>query len=168
MLGMPHPAMFGLPLAQASMVLAGYRDCAAEAVRYLIEDERMSPEDPFVMGLRNHLYECQKRLDLHNILRHYGMVMSQSGNQVNEDSLSLNDSGISDHVTDNLSISIPEESNCVLSQSSDGVTSQSVDMESLQNNNPAISALAEELLFLLEEEDQGMSDEDSEEEIVEQ
>ena len=64
-----HPAMLGLsPFEQAEVVLTGYRDCAAEAIRYLVEVEHFSMDDPIVLGLRKHLYEQQRALNVHRIL----------------------------------------------------------------------------------------------------
>lgn len=43
-------------------MLAGYRFCARETIRFLIEDEHLSPDDPVIVELMNHLVEQQNRL----------------------------------------------------------------------------------------------------------
>jgi hypothetical protein len=44
------------------LLLAGYSDCMTEALRYLVEEERYSPEHPVVEGLRTHLAQQQDRV----------------------------------------------------------------------------------------------------------
>ncbi|KAI0227072.1 hypothetical protein LSAT2_022481 [Lamellibrachia satsuma] len=39
------------------MFVAGFRDCADEVLRYLIEVENMAEDDPIIVGLREHLAE---------------------------------------------------------------------------------------------------------------
>ncbi|KAJ9593125.1 hypothetical protein L9F63_027633 [Diploptera punctata] len=46
------------------LLLAGYSDCMTEALRYLVEEERYSPEHPVVEGLRIHLAQQQDRVIL--------------------------------------------------------------------------------------------------------
>lgn len=55
-------------------VASGYRHCAAEAVRYLIEEEGLSPEDPLVVGLRQHLGLRERHLDTERILNEFVMA----------------------------------------------------------------------------------------------
>lgn len=55
----------------ASMVTSGFQHCAAEAVRYLIEEEHMSPTDPLVVGLQQHLGMRERHLDPERVLNDY-------------------------------------------------------------------------------------------------
>ncbi len=56
------------PVDQESIVLAGYKDCTDEAIRYLLEVEKMPEDDPLVLGLRQHLLARQQQLDVERIL----------------------------------------------------------------------------------------------------
>jgi hypothetical protein len=53
------------------LLLAGYSDCMTEALRYLVEEERYSPEHPVVEGLRTHLAQQQDRVLLEAARAHY-------------------------------------------------------------------------------------------------
>lgn len=48
-------------LSDLELFIAGYRSCAQEVLRYLIEDEGLSPEDPIILSVHNHL-QCQEEL----------------------------------------------------------------------------------------------------------
>lgn len=70
-----HPGLIGLPFLHlpprllpelSPLFLAGFTDCAEEAIRYL-ETEGLSPEDPILVGLKQHLYEKQSLLE-HSIM----------------------------------------------------------------------------------------------------
>lgn len=176
LMGIPHPAVIGLPYNQACMVLAGYRDCTAQAINYLVEVEHMSLDDPFVIGLRNHLHEYQKSLDFEQLLYHQCDVTATSSSQHHEQT--LDDSGISEsdnsieetHLTSLQSADITQ---FVSNENQDNRTidignGQSLNLHALQNSSPAISALAQELLYLLEEEEDAVSDSEHEDELIEQ
>ena len=49
-------------LDHTGIFLAGFRDCAAEAIKYLTESEQMSEDDPAIQGLRQHLCTRQDTL----------------------------------------------------------------------------------------------------------
>ncbi|XP_033741425.1 uncharacterized protein LOC117328141 isoform X2 [Pecten maximus] len=176
MMGMPHPAMIGLPYNQASMVLAGYRDCAAQAISYLVEVEHMSIDDPFVVGLRNHLQDYQKSPDFGQLLRHQFDDMVTSPQHEH----SLDDSGISEsdnsfehtHLTSLQTADITQfvSNGNTDNRSIDIGDGESLNLHALQNGSPAISALAQELLYLLEEEEEAevMSESETEEDVIEQ
>jgi hypothetical protein len=53
------------------LLLAGYSDCMTEALRYLVEEERYSPEHPVVEGLRTHLAQQQDRVLLEAARAHH-------------------------------------------------------------------------------------------------
>ncbi|PSN45493.1 hypothetical protein C0J52_22165 [Blattella germanica] len=53
------------------LLLAGYSDCMTEALRYLVEEERYSPEHPVVEGLRTHLAQQQDRVLLEASRSHH-------------------------------------------------------------------------------------------------
>ena len=161
----PHPATIGLPAGEAHMVLAGYQDCTAEAIRFLVEVEHISPDDPIVVGLKHHLYQCQRQLDYNQLLRY-----CDNDARV-ECGISLNDSGISelsiehdefdDQSSNPMNTSLEE---CEHSEqnidNNHTLLNEQMTFESLQNSNPAISALAEELLFLLEEDMNAIDDDE--------
>ncbi|GAB6031091.1 hypothetical protein CHUAL_007899 [Chamberlinius hualienensis] len=42
--------------------LAGYRFCAEETIRFLIHEEKFSPDDPIILELQSHLDQQQKIL----------------------------------------------------------------------------------------------------------
>ncbi|KAF8778711.1 uncharacterized protein LOC129975913 [Argiope bruennichi] len=52
----------------ADLVLAGFRACAKEALRFLLEEEGLSPEHPLPAGLNEHLVrqQCHLAGTLHN------------------------------------------------------------------------------------------------------
>ncbi|KAK3590568.1 hypothetical protein CHS0354_039699 [Potamilus streckersoni] len=65
-----HPGLIGLPpLTQTELVLAGYNDCAEEAIRYLVEVENFPYDDPLVQGLKSHLEEQKSLLDIPSLVR---------------------------------------------------------------------------------------------------
>ena len=51
----PAPTPAPVPAPGEDPLLTGYQDCAAEAVRFLVEEEGRSPDDPTVVGLTEHL-----------------------------------------------------------------------------------------------------------------
>ncbi|XP_054718767.1 uncharacterized protein LOC129228144 [Uloborus diversus] len=53
---------------QAELLLAGFRACAREAIRFLLEEEGLSPDHPLPSGLQQHLAKRQCHLAdvLHN------------------------------------------------------------------------------------------------------
>ena len=58
-----------LPPLVNDMFLIGFSDCAQEAIRYLVDVEGLSPHDPMVLGLQQHLYEQQRIFELNVLLR---------------------------------------------------------------------------------------------------
>ena len=58
-----------LPPLVNDMFLTGFSDCAQEAIRYLVDVEGLSPHDPMVLGLQQHLYEQQRIFELNVLLR---------------------------------------------------------------------------------------------------
>ena len=69
---------------QESIVLAGFRDCTEEAIRYLMEVEHLPEDDPLVMGLKQHLLARQQQLDVDRILHgHSGLPNTGSDSSNN-------------------------------------------------------------------------------------
>ncbi|KAK3097737.1 hypothetical protein FSP39_012653 [Pinctada imbricata] len=160
-----HPAMIGLsPLQQAEVVLSGYRDCAAEAIRYLTEVENIPADDPLVLGLQSHLHEKQKHLDFVQILIQYHNTMNSTESHDADLELgSLDDSGVSlqsetdpslnfDTIDENI-VSDCEPTSEHISQDVNIVSSTNCIVQSEQETTPSasITALAEEILSLIEE-----------------
>lgn len=46
--------------------VTGYKDCSQEAVRYLLEEEGLTPTDQIVIGLQNHLRDNEVGIDNNN------------------------------------------------------------------------------------------------------
>ena len=65
------------------LLLAGYSDCMTEALRYLVEEERYSPEHPVVEGLRTHLAQQQDRVILEAARAHHRHVQLDNSNNNN-------------------------------------------------------------------------------------
>lgn len=142
-----HPAMLGLsPFEQAEVVLTGYRDCAAEAIRYLVEEERFAMDDPLVMGLRKHLYEQQRALNIHRILSNL------ENNPYYEDDMDnsyLDDSGLGETSFEGNDTSM--EASTLSDTDSDSLPSENVsNVTSHDVDRDAIVLLAEEILSLIE------------------
>ncbi|XP_064595272.1 uncharacterized protein LOC135461914 [Liolophura sinensis] len=53
---------------QDTDVMAGFQDCAQEVMRYLIEVENLPESHPVCLGLRQHLLEKQRLLDVETLL----------------------------------------------------------------------------------------------------
>lgn len=141
-------------MAAGPAFLLGYRDCAEEALRFLMEVEHLSNDHPLVIGLKYHLQEQQRCLS-------FGHVYYDGGQEIITDfETNLNDSGISIQGDPNTPMSTesiinPEPPNGISLTHSSGdtiSTNQLLELASLQNN-PAVSSLAEEILSLLEESD---------------
>jgi hypothetical protein len=52
--------------------LAGYHTCAREAVLYLVNIEKLSPNDPLVIALAEHLNKRQAHVEYHHLLNAVG------------------------------------------------------------------------------------------------
>ncbi|XP_064488866.1 uncharacterized protein LOC135400852 isoform X3 [Ornithodoros turicata] len=50
---------------------AGFRACAQEAIRFLIEEENLPGDDPLVVGLWRHLALQELSLDLNSLISQY-------------------------------------------------------------------------------------------------
>ncbi|XP_062588388.1 uncharacterized protein LOC134250045 isoform X3 [Saccostrea cucullata] len=156
-----HPAMIGLsPLEQAEVVLTGYRDCAAEALRYLVEVERFAEDDPIVVGLQKHLYEQQRALNVQRILSN---LENNPDYYSRVDDFDPNDSGIEDtNISGNYSHVGVNEQN----QSETSLESQQSDISHVitpEVDRDAIVSLAEEILSLIELEQSSSIEEEEEE-----
>lgn len=54
-----------------AVLLAGYIDCAKEAIAYLTEVEHLPPDDPVIVGLRQHLRHHQESLVYEDVIENY-------------------------------------------------------------------------------------------------
>lgn len=163
-----HPAMLGLsPFEQAEVVLTGYRDCAAEAIRYLVEVECFAMDDPLVIGLRKHLYEQQRALTIHRILSN---LENNPHYDEDIDNTYLNDSGIGETSFEgndsSMEASTPSETD------SDFLPSGNISNVTHEVDRDAIVSLAEEILSLIElgeepeEETDGCPSEDTDDYLM--
>jgi len=57
------------PPPEEDALMRGYQDCAAEAIRYLVEEEGRAPDDPTVTGLMEHLQARSAYLEYLSLLR---------------------------------------------------------------------------------------------------
>lgn len=116
-----------------SMVTCGFQHCAAEAVRYLIEEEHLSPSDPLVVGLQQHLSMRERHLDPERVLDDYvaaqRLLLSSVHNGLWDDdddttghSCESNDEDC-DHEEYSDESEMEESSNCYLVQSLADLTS---------------------------------------------
>lgn len=165
---MQHPAMLGLsPFEQAEVVLTGYRDCAAEAIRYLVEVEHFAMDDPLVIGLRKHLYEQQRALNIHRILSNL------ENNPYYDDDIDntyLDDSGIGETSFEGNDSSMEASTPC--ETDSDFLPSGNISNVTHEVDRDAIVSLAEEILSLIElgeepeEETDGCPSEDTDDYLM--
>ncbi len=68
MLHLSLPSLQMPALDQADIVLAGFRDCTSEALRYLTDVEKIPDDDPLITGLKLHLVERQELIDYDDVL----------------------------------------------------------------------------------------------------
>ncbi|CAG0892779.1 unnamed protein product [Darwinula stevensoni] len=52
-------------LLRESMLALGFRCCAEEAIRYLVEEEALEPSHPAIRALRSHLSQKQREVSSH-------------------------------------------------------------------------------------------------------
>ncbi|KAJ9595794.1 hypothetical protein L9F63_013038, partial [Diploptera punctata] len=65
------------------VVLAGYEFCHKEALRFLVEEEKLGPEHPAVRELTAHLSARRNGLDSAQVLDNYLLMTSQSAESIN-------------------------------------------------------------------------------------
>lgn len=53
------------------LMLAGFEDCAAEALRYLVVEEGFAADHPVVQGLKEHLETQKRHLDFQSVVNSY-------------------------------------------------------------------------------------------------
>jgi len=63
---------------EALSVVSGYQHCAAEALRYLVEEENLSPDDPLVTGLRQHLSAQERQMNPESVLKDFLMTTERT------------------------------------------------------------------------------------------
>ncbi|XP_076373886.1 uncharacterized protein LOC143258586 [Tachypleus tridentatus] len=90
-------------------LVAGYRACAEEAIRYLIEEEKVAPDDPLVLGLWQHL-----------LLQEAELLGNHDNNPDSDDSgFEPNENDLISHERSTSCFSDPDELNSPLSSQSD-------------------------------------------------
>lgn len=72
-------------LEELEMLLAGYRACAAEAIRFLTEEENVPMDSPLILGLWHHLLAQEARLDVEGLLSNHGSEADDSGVNMSAD-----------------------------------------------------------------------------------
>lgn len=183
---MIHPALLSMSVPDPSqIVLAGYQDCAEEAIRYLLEVEHLSEDNPLVVGLKQHLWERQMALDIERLLLEHAAQQRQALLQQQyaaacsrQESMSANrsifqESQEPDAFRHTGSADVTWSATAQTRVTPDLCDANEMDTEQpgLHTNQPpysendkAIAALTHELLALLEE-DEGYSDDESDDEI---
>ncbi|XP_041354866.1 uncharacterized protein LOC121372543 isoform X2 [Gigantopelta aegis] len=148
------------PLDPASALMTGYNDCGEEAIRYLMEVENLPADHPLVVGLRSHLIEQRKALDLANLIS--GPPLFGSGPNYSSPSEGQTDSSYQHLPTSEFLI---PGSHSVVTVPDSAVYQDFVPLHgalpSMSETDLLIRSLAEEIFSLLEEDD-GFYDEDDE------
>ena len=96
-----HPQPAAAPPAE--IVLAGFRDCCEETIRYLIQVENLSETDPLVLGLKQHLWERQQALNYQQILQdlfYQTQVLNQESRTDIEENIEVVDGEMDTEVND--------------------------------------------------------------------
>ena len=162
-----HPVSNNLPPFPVSEAyVTGFSECAEETIRYLREVEGLSQDDPFVVGLQQHLLEKQRFLQLSLFLQNNLLLRAHvpnddcgsSATKVSADTSTMHvdrDSENSTHINTcnmvcNTEWHVPDHENTI-----NGVT---------EDSEQLVSNLVEELYSLLQGED---IDFDSDDEIDE-
>ncbi|KAK6170495.1 hypothetical protein SNE40_018876 [Patella caerulea] len=151
-------------LSPSSAVMEGFQDCAEEAIRYLIEVEKLAADDPMVVGLREHLYEKQKSMLAYPVV--HLQPPSISPQPMYMDSLGqFEDYSLrSDNVADDSSFDSSTDVSDITSLQTH--EEQATDFYNVMNlcasrdNESAIRSLAEELISLMEEEEDIFTDDE--------
>lgn len=171
-----HPAFIGITSNDhADSLITGFKDCADEAIRYLVEIEHLSPDDPLVVGLREHLKEQHRLYSLQQMLIHCNLMFN---NNHYEESDVSNTNQSHYHCHDSV-VSLEQEVSRKSALSEDSIENKIKDSHTMEtesdlhngNSNSldmvAITSLAEEIMSLLEE-DETLSDIEDEDYWVEQ
>lgn len=66
-----HPSHLLSSLVPCNMFFAGYLDCAQEALRYLLEIEKLPSDHPLVVGIQRKLYDCYSLLQMQYLFGNY-------------------------------------------------------------------------------------------------
>ena len=148
---MVHPALIGMGSSCQEALNSGYSACAEEAERYLVEEEHFAPDDPVVVGLREHLRQQQQIYAIRNIF-HQLSVLANVGEELDDSGVSLN----SDQET------VDDETDDMILQDCDRQSGTKTTL-----NMAAISNIAEEIISLLGADD-SISDLEDEYSIPEQ
>ena len=159
----PNNHLLGFPVSEA--YVTGFSECAEETIRYLREVEGLSQDDPFILGLQQHLLEKQRFLQLSLFLQNNLLLRAHvpndscesSAHNVSADTSTMHvdrDSENSTHINTynmgNTEWHVPDHENTI-----NGVT---------EDSEQLVSNLVEELYSLLQGED---IDFDSDDEIDE-
>lgn len=170
-----HPAFIGITSNDHSSLITGFRDCADEAIRYLVEIEHLSPDDPLVVGLREHLKEQHRLYSLQQMLIHCNLMFNNNHYEQSD----VSNTNQTHYDCNGSVVSLEHQVSRKSALSEDSIEnnikdSHTMETESdLHNGNSnsldmaAITSLAEEIMSLLEE-DETLSDIEDEDYWVEQ
>ncbi|XP_002738771.1 hairy/enhancer-of-split related with YRPW motif protein 1-like isoform X2 [Saccoglossus kowalevskii] len=64
-------------LSPTDVMMSGFKECAEEAIRYLIEEEHLPPDHPLVVRLSNHLKKVQTSFEFNAIMEHADIFSSR-------------------------------------------------------------------------------------------
>ena len=163
-----YPGHAELPrFAVSDMFVNGFAECAEETIRYLLDVEGLSENDPLVVGLKQHLFEKQRLLQLNLFLQNNLLLRAHHPHdecvgaviKAEEDKQIFNDTGeryASSSEQDRISCDCKIECEC-----SD--TSNTINMIP-EGSERLVSDLVDEIFFLLQEDDLEV---DSDEEVDE-
>ncbi|XP_074653217.1 uncharacterized protein LOC141907463 [Tubulanus polymorphus] len=152
------------PLEHSDVIRAGFQDCLAETVRYLVDVESIPEDDPIVDGLREFISKRQDRLDYEDILENSDNRSEDekthtflTNNQVIHEEQNAENG---EDEVDGLIPPISEIAAETLGQLSRREPDSMADFETviphlsiLGRNNPAIAKVTEEIACLLENGD---------------
>ena len=161
------------PFMINDMFLAGFSDCAEEAVRYLVEVEGLSQNHPMVVGLKQYLFDKQRILELNIMLQNNFQLTPSEPNQF-RNSEPVTKGGLHEHtVHSNISTeqvhssfenSTKEQEPVSQLHKPDSLGSNNCDPASIipEGTEQLVSDLVDEIYSLLQEEDDMYLDSDSE------
>ena len=159
-----------LPSSHEGVVLAGFQDCSHEAIRYLIDVEKIAQDDPLIVGLQQHLRQHQQQMDLAQTFSEClqsmdSEDMSDSHSErtdlkhIPQSHYELNSMDMTDSHSEADSLEDRLTGDCNTGSDNENINEQMtdsvLDLALLAQNNPAIASLTEEILGLLEEEQMG-------------
>jgi len=80
------------------ITLAGFRDCSEEAIRYLLEVEGLSENDPVIVGLREHLHRQRQQLEIKQTIADYLENIKVTDSRGSDCNLTMKDDFVSETI----------------------------------------------------------------------